>query len=114
VKEEFVMESPRTSHEKNLWEDFRETVRGGVRDLRNMGDELARQGRLRMDVFQCERRLKSALEALGEAVYHRLDQNLAVTPADATLAELVTRIRYYSAEIERLKEEQRRSVETNA
>jgi hypothetical protein len=104
------MEAPRTSPEKNLWEDFRETIRGGVRDLRNIGDDLARQGRLRMDIFQTERRLKCAYEALGEAVYLRLSQSLPLAP-DATITELTTRIRYYMVEIDRLKEEQRKTAE---
>jgi hypothetical protein len=106
------METPRTSRDKNLWDDFRETVRGGLNDLRNAGDELARQGRLRMDVYQTERRLKNAYEALGEAVYLRISGNLSLTPSDPTLTELTARIHYYCAELDRLRDEQRKAPDS--
>jgi hypothetical protein len=108
------METPRTSRDKNLWDDFRETVRGGLRDLRNAGDDLARQGRLRMDMFQTERRLKSAYEALGEAVFLRISGNLQLSPTDPTIAELTTRIQYYTAELDRLRDEQRKAMDSSA
>ena len=77
------MESPKPSteekQEKNMWEDIRDTVRGGMKDLRNVGDELARQGRLRMDIFQTERRLKSAYEELGKTANARFSQGSPAT-----------------------------------
>jgi len=110
-----MMDTQRTSsREKNLWDDLRDTVRGGVRDFRNMGDELARQGRLRMDIFQTERRLRSAFEALGEATYTRLHAKLDVDSADPTLSELAGRIHYYSDELTRLRDEQQRPPEATA
>ncbi len=106
------METPRTSNtDKNLWDDLRDTVRGGMRDFRNMGDELSRQGRLRMDIFQTERRLRCAFEALGEAAYLRLHQQLDVDTKDPTLNELAGRVDYYSGELFRLREEQKRAPE---
>lgn len=106
------MEPPRTSTpDKNLWDDLRDTVRGGMREFRNMGDELARQGRLRMDIFQTERRLRCAYEALGEAAYTRLNQQLHVNTEDPMLNELTGRIDYYSAELLRLREAQKQPPE---
>jgi len=105
---------PRKDHtqDKDFWEDVRDTVRDGVRELRNVGDELARQARLRMDVFQCERRLKMAQTALGEATYELLSRELPVGQDDSTISELTARIRYYSDELGRLREEQRKAPET--
>ena len=98
------METPKTPpRDKDLWEDIRETVREGTRELRNLGDELARQGRLRMDIFQTERRLKSAIGALGELSYKMLSENRAVAPEETTVSELTARIKYYSDELARLK-----------
>ena len=100
------MESPKTPpRDKALWDDIRETVRDGARELRNLGDELARQGRLRMDIFQTERRLKTAQSTLGELAYKSLSENRAITPEDATISELTARIKYYSDELIRLKED---------
>ena len=48
----------------------------GMREFRNMGDELARQGRLRMDIFQTERRLRCALKRWAKRLTARLNQNL--------------------------------------
>jgi uncharacterized protein YhdP len=109
------MEPPRDfSSNKNLWDDLRDTVRGGMREFRNMGDELARQGRLRMDIFQTERRLRSAFEALGEATYTRLNQKLDVDTQDPTLTELTGRINYYSDELTRLRNAQKQTPEQTA
>lgn len=107
------MESPKTPpKDKDLWDDIRETVRDGARELRNLGDELARQGRLRMDVFQCERRLKSAYGSLGELVYKSLSENKPVSPDETAVAELLARIKYYSDELERLKVDLQKSPES--
>jgi len=100
------MEPSKTlTEDKNLWEDIRDTVRGGFHDLRNVGDELARQGRLRMDIFQAERRLKTAFEDLGRAVHARMAEAHALSTEDPTLAELNVRIGYYTGELKRLHDE---------
>jgi hypothetical protein len=107
------MESPKTPpQDKDLWDDIRETVRDGARELRNLGDELARQGRLRMDIFQTERRLRSAYGALGELTYKSLSENRAIAPEDATVSELTARIKYYSDELTRLKQDLQHASET--
>jgi hypothetical protein len=76
-----------------------------MHDLRNVGDELARQGRVRMDIFQTERRLKNAYEELGKAVNARFADNPAVSVSDPALAELNVRINYYAGELKRLHDE---------
>jgi hypothetical protein len=100
--------------EKNLWEDFRDTMRGGMRDLRNMGDVLARQGRLRMDIYQEERRLKSACEELGKITHECLLNGRPVSAGDAAISELHSRISYYEAELKRLHEEMQRLSEPHS
>jgi len=100
------MDTPKTStEEKKLWEEFRDTVRGGVRDLKNIGDELARQGRLRMDIHQTDRRLKSAYEELGRVTYTRFGEARPVSTEDPMIAELNVRIGYYLGEMHRLQDE---------
>jgi len=100
------MESPKTPpQDKDLWDDIRETVRTGAREIRNLGDELARQGRLRMDIFQTERRLKSSYGTLGELAYRSLSENRGVAPEDAAISELTARIKYYTDELARLKQD---------
>jgi hypothetical protein len=100
------MEAPKTSTpDKNVWEDFRDTVKGGVRELRNVGDELARQGRLRMDIYQTERRLKSVCEDLGTAVHACIAEDRQVTADDPAIAELNQRVTYYTGELKRLNAE---------
>ncbi len=94
-----------STEDKNRWEDFRETVRGGMRELRNIGDELARQGRLRMDIYQAERRLRTAFEELGKSVHEHFLEEREVTAGDGVISEIRVRITYYEAEIKRLNEE---------
>jgi hypothetical protein len=106
-----TMDNTTKTREKDLWEDIRETVRHGVRELRNAGDELARQGRLRMDVFQTERRMKNACETLGEICYRELSENRPVNTDNTSVAELVSRIKYYQDELVRLREEQKKAPE---
>lgn len=95
--------------DKDLWEDLRDTVREGVRGLRDAGDELARQARLRMDIFQTERRLRAVYGKLGEVVFQRLSENQPVTADDVAISELTARIGYYSDELGRLRREQQQT-----
>jgi hypothetical protein len=104
-------QSKSTFHDKSVWEDLRDTVRGGLKDFQAMGDEIARQGRLRMDVVQTERRLRCAHEALGEAVFIRLTQRQSLVSDDPAISELTGRIRYYMDELNRLKTEQHKAAE---
>ena len=93
-----------------MLEDLKTTVREGLREMRDRADELARQGRLRMDMFQAERRLKAAQASLGEAVYTYLNDGAAVTLDDQRIEELVARVRYYQDELNRLTEELKRAT----
>ena len=103
------METSNTADEKkNLWEDVRDTIHSGVHGLKNVGDEIARQGRLRMDIFQTERRLKSAREELGGVVYQRFTDKLAVSRDEPSLTELSERIGFYMDELKRLNDDLRK------
>jgi hypothetical protein len=108
------MENTTQHRDKDLWEDIRETVRHGVRELRNAGDEIARQGRLRMDIFQAERRMKNAYESLGELCYQDLSEKRPATMESTAIAELCSRIKYYQDELVRLREEQKKQPENQA
>lgn len=90
---------------KNLWEDVRETVIAGLKDWKDKGDELARHGRIRMDEFQSERRLRSAYEALGEKCHELLARGESVTPEHPVINQLTQRVRYYQDELARLHSE---------
>jgi hypothetical protein len=90
---------------KNLWEDVRETVIAGLKDWKDKGDELARQGRIRMDEYQTERRLKSAQEALGEKCYEFLSRGENIPSDNPVINQLMQRVRYYQDELERLQQE---------
>ena len=105
------MDNDTGNRDKDLWTDIRETVRHGVRELRNAGDELARQGRLRMDIFQTERRLRNAFESLGKTCYKDLAEKRPATGENNAIAEVCSRIRYYTDELARLKEEQKKAPE---
>ncbi len=88
-----------------MWQDLKDTVKSGLREVQELGDELTRQGRLRMDIFQAERREQAAARALGETVYAVLADGKSVSPADDRIAELVSRVSYYQDELKRLKSE---------
>ena len=90
---------------KNLWEDVRETVIGRLKDWKDKGDELARHGRIRMDEFQTERRLRSAQEALGEKCFEMLAHGETVQPDHPVVNQLTQRVRYYQDEMARLQNE---------
>lgn len=88
---------------KNLWDDVRETVLGGLQEWRDRGEELARQGRIRMDEAQTERRLHTAQEALGAKCHEFLSRGEAVNPDHPVIAQLCQRVRYYQDDLARLK-----------
>ncbi|MBK8127503.1 MAG: hypothetical protein IPK53_00805 [bacterium] len=88
---------------KNLWDEVRETVLGGLGDLRERGEELARQGRIRMDEAQTERRLRTAQEALGAKCHEFLARGESVSPEHPVIAQLCQRVRYYQDDLTRLR-----------
>jgi hypothetical protein len=87
----------------DFWENVRESLVSGVRDLRDRGDDLARLGRLRMDLIQAQRRLRNAYESLGEAAHDCLKKELSVECSDPRFMELCERVNYYTDEIARLQ-----------
>ncbi len=93
-----------------MWQDLKSTVQTGLRELREAGDELSRQGRLRMDIFQTERRLSAAYGSLGEATHRILSDGNDVSLSNPRIDELMQRIGYYKAELERLRRELRSST----
>jgi polyhydroxyalkanoate synthesis regulator phasin len=74
-----------------------------MRDLRDRGDGLARQGRLRMDMVQAQRRLRRAHEALGKAIHLCLQSEPTVDATDPKMVELRERVDYYQDEVQRLQ-----------
>lgn len=88
---------------KNLWDEVRETVMTGLQDWRERGEELARQGRIRMDEAQTERRLHAAQEALGTKCHEFLARGESVSPEHPVIAQLCQRVRYYQDDLARLK-----------
>ena len=90
---------------KDFWENVRTSFVGGMRDLRDRGDGLARQGRLRMDLVQAQRRLRRAHEVLGEATHLNLQTEASVDATDPKIVELRERVEYYQDEVRRLQNE---------
>jgi len=89
----------------DFWENVRESLISGISDLRDRGDDLARLGRLRMDLIQAQRRLRNAYEAIGEAAHDCLKKELPVESKDPRFTELCERVNYYSDEVARLQKE---------
>lgn len=96
---------------KSLWVDVRETVVAGLRDWRDKGEELARQGRIRMDEVQTERRLRSAQEALGAKCSELLSQGESITSEHPVVNLLLQRVRYYEDDLTRLRSEHAQHAE---
>jgi len=92
----------------DFWEGVRGSLVTGLRDLRDRGDEFARQGRLRMDLVQAQRRLRKAYETLGEASFEMLKKEQSIEPKDSRFRELCERVHYYTDEIRRLQEDLRK------
>ncbi len=89
----------------DFWDSVRGSLVNGIKDLRDRGDDLARQGRLRMDLVQAQRRLRRAFETIGEACFDTLKSKQTIEPKDSRFIELCERIHYYTDEINRLQEE---------
>jgi uncharacterized small protein (DUF1192 family) len=102
------METKTGPQGKEFWDNVRETVSGGLREMRNRGEEFARQGRLHMDIFQEERRLKEVYCTLGELSFDLIKHSQEVAESHPRIKELADRARYYEGEIERLRAEQKK------
>jgi hypothetical protein len=89
----------------DFWENVRESLVNGIRDLRDRGDDLARLGRLRMDLIQAQRRLHNAYESLGEAAYGNLKKSQTVESTDPRFIALCERVSYYTDEVARLQKD---------
>jgi len=85
----------------------------GFRDVRSIGNDLTRQGRLRMDASQTERRLKSAYSTLGEAVFKDLSELRNVNINDGRIVEIIAHIRYYHDELARLQTDLKSAKESD-
>lgn len=103
------METLSTTSRENL--NLPHGMHTAVRDARSVGSDLTRQGRLRMDAFQTERRLKSAYSSLGEAVFNDLSALRSVNLNDGRVIELIAHIRYYHDELARLRAEMKAKTE---
>lgn len=86
-------------------DELKTTIRDGLKEMRDRGDELARAGRLRMDIFQTERRLKADYATLGQSVYKLVAEQQSLDPQSPLFAEQLERVRYYEAELLRLRDE---------
>jgi hypothetical protein len=93
--------------------DLHHSSHAGFRDARMIGNELTRQGRLRMDASQTERRLQSAYSALGETVFKDLSELRSVNLNDGRIIELLAHIRYYQDELARLRKEMTSEIEAS-
>jgi hypothetical protein len=96
-----------------LLSGLRNPARAGQREAREIGEDLTRPGRLRMDALQTERRLKNAYAALGEIVYEDLSMLRKVDQNDARVIEQLAHIRYYEDELSRLRAEINAMSETS-
>ena len=97
------METTSTPARENA--NLRPGVGAEARDAHSVGNDLTRQGRLRMDAYQTERRLKSAYSSLGEAVFEDLSALRRVDLNNGRVIELLAHIRYYHDELARLQAE---------
>ena len=100
-----------TREGSTLLAGLRNPARAGQREACAIGEDLTRQGRLRMDCYQVERRLKSAYASLGEIVCQDLCELRTVNMNDGRIIELMAHIRYYQDELSRLQADMRTSVE---
>jgi len=105
--------STTTRGDSNIMAGLRNPARAGQREARAIGEDLTRQGRLRMDCFQVERRLKSAYASLGEIVCQDLGELRTVNMNDGRVIELMAHIRYYQDELSRLRADMRTTVDTH-
>jgi hypothetical protein len=90
---------------RDFWEDVRDTVLDGMRELRDKGDEFTRRSRIRMDMMQAQRRLRHAYEALGESIFTRIRAGETLTADDTAIRDYCTRVDYYRDELSRLRAE---------
>jgi hypothetical protein len=107
---ETVSTTPR--EDSNIMAGLRNPAQVGQREARAIGEDLTRQGRLRMDCYQVERRLKNAYASLGEIVCQDLCELRTVNVNDGRIIELIAHIRYYQDELSRLRADMRNAVET--
>jgi hypothetical protein len=103
--------STTTREDSNMLTGLRDPVRAGQREARAIGEDLTRQGRLRMDCCQVERRLRNAYASLGEIVCQDLGELRTVNVNDGRVIELMAHIRYYQDELSRLRADMRTAVE---
>jgi len=98
-------ESTQSAPRKEFWDGVRDSLVTGLKDLRDRGDDVARSGRLRMDLVQTQRRLRHAYETLGEAAYKCMKSEKSDAVEDPCLAEHCERVDYYRDEMARIRKE---------
>ena len=95
---------------QNFWQTVKDTVRGGVKEVQEKGEALARQGRLRLDIFGVQRRLDRQLESLGRIYANRVQQGQSVSPDDLEMSTALAEIQKTEMELAGLREDLRQTT----
>ena len=85
-------------------------MRGGAKEVQEKGEALARQGRLRLDIFNLQRRLDRQLESLGRIYVNRVQEGQSVSPDDPKMSPHLDRIQEIEKELAAFREDLHRST----
>ncbi len=95
---------------QNFWKTVKDTVRGSMKEVQERGEALAHQGRLRLDIFNMQRRHDRLLESLGRVYANRVQEGRSVLPDDAEMSAMLAEIQKTESELAELREELRQAT----
>jgi ubiquinone biosynthesis protein UbiJ len=95
---------------QNFWKTVKDTVRGSMKEVQERGEALAHQGRLRLDIFNVQRRHDRLLESLGRVYANRVQEGRSVLPDDAEMSAALAEIQKTESELAELREELRQAT----
>jgi ubiquinone biosynthesis protein UbiJ len=96
---------------QNFWQTVKDTVRESVKEVQEKGESLAHQGRLRLDIFNAQRRLDRLLESLGRIYANHVQEGRSISPNDPEMSTLLEQTRDTEKELAQLREELRQAAQ---
>lgn len=95
---------------QDFWKTVKDTMREGVKEVQEKGETLARQGRLRLDIFGLQRRHDRRLQSLGRVYANRVQEGQSVSPDDSEMSAQLSQIQETEKELAALREELRQAA----
>ncbi|MBN2378352.1 hypothetical protein JXM67_00920 [candidate division WOR-3 bacterium] len=98
--------------ERNLWQEVTTWLTDATRTAVKETEELARKGRIKLDMLNVNKKIQETFSELGGVVYALIQAESRSIKTDTKVKELTERIKELEAKLDELKKEEESMKET--